>query len=144
MTAITLSPARQKAVKLWRDYPREVAALGGLAFATIIAVAGSAWSTPSANGADHSIGNAPPAPPPMLIRNVAPDQARTLLGEVVGAYEALMPALEQAAMERADALLDAHVRVREGARIKGVRYEVVPQPPVDVLGAYVLLPRPTL
>jgi len=40
--------------------------------------------------------------------------------------------------------LDAHTRVREGARIKRVRHQVEPQPPVDVLGAYVLLPRPTL
>jgi hypothetical protein len=36
------------------------------------------------------------------------------------------------------------MRVREGARLKGVRYEVDPQPPVDVLGAYVLLPKPAL
>ena len=76
--------------------------------------------------------------------NVTPDQARVLLAEVVGGYEAITPALERAAADKADALLDAHVRVREGARLKGVRYEVVPQPPVDLLGVYVLLPRPAL
>ena len=46
--------------------------------------------------------------------------------------------------ERGEALLDAHRRVREGARLKGVRYAVEPQLPVDVLGVYVLLPSPTL
>jgi hypothetical protein len=76
--------------------------------------------------------------------NVSPDQARALVAEVVDAYRLLQPALERAAEERADRLLDAHARVREGARLKGVRYSVEPQPPVDVLGAYVLLPQPTL
>lgn len=75
MTAIAFTPARQKAVKLWRDYPREIAALGGLALAAIIAVAGSAWSSPSTQGIGHSLASAPPAPPPMLIRAIAPDQA---------------------------------------------------------------------
>jgi len=75
MTAISLSPARQKAVKLWRDYPREVAALGGLALAAAIAVAGSAWSSPSTQQMGHSAAVAPPAPPPMVNENVEPDQA---------------------------------------------------------------------
>jgi hypothetical protein len=78
------------------------------------------------------------------VGNVTAEQSRSLVTEVVEAYNRLAPALEHAAEERAAALLDAHVRVREGARLKGVRYEVDPQPPVDVLGAYVLLPRPTL
>jgi superfamily II DNA or RNA helicase len=76
--------------------------------------------------------------------NVAPEQARELVAEVVDAYELLVPALDAAAASRAQALLDAHERVREGARMKGVRYRVEPQPPVDLLGAYVLLPRPSL
>jgi superfamily II DNA or RNA helicase len=76
--------------------------------------------------------------------NVTPEQSRSLVAEVVGAYDRLAPTLERAADDCAAALLDAHMRVREGARLKGVRYEVDPQPPVDVLGAYVLLPRPTL
>lgn len=75
MTALTLSPARHKAVKLWRDYPREVVALGGLSLAAIIAVAGSAWSSPSTPQLGHSSEAAPPAPPPMIDQNVAPDQA---------------------------------------------------------------------
>jgi spore germination cell wall hydrolase CwlJ-like protein len=75
MTAITLVPARHKAAKLWRDYPREVVALGGLALAAVIAVAGSAWSNPSGQQIARSAAVAPPAPPPMIDQNVAPDQA---------------------------------------------------------------------
>ena len=75
MTAITFYPARQKAVKLWREYPREIVAAGGLAFAATIAVAGSAWSTPSTDNGGHSTTIIPPAPPPMVDENVAPDQA---------------------------------------------------------------------
>jgi hypothetical protein len=76
--------------------------------------------------------------------NVGPDQARGLVSEVVDAYGLLRSELDKAANQRAGALLDAHTRVREGARLKGVQYEVESQPPVDVLGAYVLLPRPSL
>lgn len=76
--------------------------------------------------------------------NVAPEQARELTADVVTAYDVLSLAFEAAAEARAQALLDAHERVREGARMKGVRYRVEPQPPIDVLGAYILLPRPSL
>jgi superfamily II DNA or RNA helicase len=76
--------------------------------------------------------------------NIIPDDARSRVAEVVDAYEELAPALDQVAHERAQALYDAHMRVREGARLKGVSYEVEPQPPVDVLGIYVLLPTPSL
>lgn len=71
MTAISLSPAA-----VWRQHPRELVALGGLALAGMIAVAGSAWSTPATDEIGQAAhAPAPPAPPPMLIQNVAPDQA---------------------------------------------------------------------
>jgi superfamily II DNA or RNA helicase len=76
--------------------------------------------------------------------NVGRDQARELVSEVVNASGLLRPPLDRTAHERAEALLDAHTRVREGARMTGVRYAVEPQPPVDILGVYVLLPRPSL
>lgn len=76
--------------------------------------------------------------------NITPVQARTLVSEVIDAYDTLAPALEQFADSQAEALHDAHARVREGARQKGVAFTVETKPPVDVLGAYVLLPRPTL
>jgi superfamily II DNA or RNA helicase len=72
--------------------------------------------------------------------NVVPEQARDLVAKVVQNYDELRPRIDEAAHERAAALLDAQRRVREGARLRGVRYEVQPQLPADVLGVYVLLP----
>jgi spore germination cell wall hydrolase CwlJ-like protein len=76
MTASTLIPARQRAVALWRKHPREVAALGTIAIAGAIAAGGVAWSTPNLDriGAARAEQTAP-QPPPLLIRNIAPDQA---------------------------------------------------------------------
>jgi hypothetical protein len=47
MNALILSPARARALALWRDYPREVIAMGGIALAGMVAVGGSAWSSPN-------------------------------------------------------------------------------------------------
>lgn len=52
----------------------------------------------------------------------------------------LQIALEAVASERASLQLAAHERVREAARAKG-RVAIAPVLPVDILGAYVLLPR---
>jgi hypothetical protein len=49
-------------------------------------------------------------------------------------------ALEPVARDRAAAQLAAHERVREAARTKG-RVSIKPVLPVDILGAYVLLPK---
>ena len=46
------------------------------------------------------------------------------------------------AAERAAAQLAAHERVREAARTKG-RVGIQPVLPVDILGAYVLIPAPS-
>ena len=51
----------------------------------------------------------------------------------------LQQALEPVAAERAANQLAAHERVREAPRAKG-RVTVQPILPVDILGAYVLLP----
>jgi hypothetical protein len=75
--------------------------------------------------------------------NVLPDQARDTLSRVIAEIPLLGPNLEQAARERAEALLGSHVRVREALRAKGVSYRVEPQLPVDVLGTYVYLPKPS-
>ena len=76
MTASTLLPARQRAAALWRRHPRELVALGTLAIAGAIAAGGVAWSTPSLDqiGAARAQQTAP-QPPPLLIRDIAPDQA---------------------------------------------------------------------
>ena len=75
----------------------------------------------------------PTANPPA---SLASSQATT----VVAGLPTLQPALEAIATQRAEALRDAHVRVRAGARAsKSVTVE--PVLPVDVLGAFVLIPR---
>jgi hypothetical protein len=72
--------------------------------------------------------------------NIAPDQARSFVGKVVEAQAALQPGLEQIATERAKSLLAIHRQLRDETRVKGLRYDVRPQLPVDVIGVYVLLP----
>jgi spore germination cell wall hydrolase CwlJ-like protein len=83
MTASTLSPARQRAVALWRRHPREVAVLGSLALAAALAAGGVAWSTPNLDriGEARSERTAP-QPPPLLIRDIAPDQALAVNSEI--------------------------------------------------------------
>jgi hypothetical protein len=69
MTAITLSAAR-----LWHKHPRELIAFG--AVVATLAAAGAAWSTPGLDSLSRpSVETAPPAPPPLLVRDVAPEQA---------------------------------------------------------------------
>jgi len=74
--------------------------------------------------------------------NIAPQQASDFLRWVVEGFEPLREPLNEAAEARGKELLDAHRRVRTAARVKGVRYEVRPHLPPDVLGIYVLLPAP--
>ena len=71
MTAITLLPAR-----LWAKHPRELIASGVVAAAVIVAAAGAAWSSPGLDGLMRpDAATPPPAPPPLLVRDVAPEQA---------------------------------------------------------------------
>ena len=58
---------------LWRAYPRETVGFGLLAVASAIALGGAAHSMPD-RSADGSSVNAP-APPPLLIRQLPPEQA---------------------------------------------------------------------
>jgi spore germination cell wall hydrolase CwlJ-like protein len=67
----TAARLRLRAAELWRAYPRETIGLGIFSVIAAAAIAGSAHSTTDA--ADAQI--APPAPPPMLIRQLAPAQA---------------------------------------------------------------------
>ena len=68
---------------------------------------------------------------PILITYPLPSQAAaTAAGLVVRLVDA----------ERAAAQLEAHERVREASRKRG-RVSIEPVLPVDILGAYVLLPR---
>jgi hypothetical protein len=72
--------------------------------------------------------------------NVSPEQAREQVRRVIGGYPLIAPALNLVASTRAEELLTSHRRVRESARMTGVRYSVEAQVPPDVLGVYVFLP----
>jgi superfamily II DNA or RNA helicase len=61
------------------------------------------------------------------------------VGLLVGSLGSIQQSLESVANDRATAQLQAHERVREASRTKG-HVSIKPVLPVDVLGAYVLLP----
>ena len=83
MTALSLSPARQRAQALWRSHPREITAMGALAFAGAIAIAGSAWSTPNLDKVSAARAEQmAPAPPPLLVRDIAPEDALAMNGKI--------------------------------------------------------------
>jgi len=69
--------------------------------------------------------------------NIYPRQASRFVQQVIDGFEQLKPHLEGTAMDRAEALLEAHRRVRDAAKARG-RYSV--EPNVDVLGIYIYLP----
>jgi hypothetical protein len=71
--------------------------------------------------------------------NIYPQQGSRFVQQVVDGFEYLKPYLEGIANQRAEALLEAHRRVRDAAKAHG-RYSVEPKLPVDVLGIYVYLP----
>lgn len=73
-------------------------------------------------------------------RNLVPTAIDQQVGLLLAALPKFQHALQRVANERAAAQLAAHERVREAARSKG-RMTIQPVLPVDILGAYVLLPR---
>jgi len=73
-------------------------------------------------------------------RNLVATAIDQQLSLLLPALPILQQALEPVAITRSAAQLAAHERVREAARTKG-RVTIQPVLPVDILGAYVLLPR---
>lgn len=73
-------------------------------------------------------------------QNLAATGVEQQVGLLTEALAVIQKALEAVAKTRAAAQLEAHERVREAARTKG-RVSIEPVLPVDILGAYVLLPR---
>jgi hypothetical protein len=73
-------------------------------------------------------------------RNLIPTALEQQTGLIIEALPAFRESLEAVAFERAAAQLEAHERVRQTTRISG-RVTIQPVLPVDILGAYVLLPR---
>lgn len=72
--------------------------------------------------------------------NIAVEQARHFLSRALHDLPALASAFETMAHEHAARVLEAHERVRQASRVKGIRHRVEPKLPVDVLGVYVCLP----
>jgi hypothetical protein len=72
--------------------------------------------------------------------NTHPQQAADFVRQVIDSFEHIAPILDDIAIQRGDELLESHKRVRQASRQRGVRYEVEPQLPPDVLGIYVFLP----
>ena len=77
---------------------------------------------------------------PDASREVPFGQAQSMIQRVLDGYPAMMPHLDEVAHERGKELLDAHRRVRDAARQKGLTYRVEPNLPADILGIYVYLP----
>ena len=75
--------------------------------------------------------------------NITPQQASAFVRQVVEGFEHLRQPLNEIATQRGQELLDAHRRVRHASRARGLRYDVRPHLPSDVLGVYVLLPAGT-
>lgn len=73
-------------------------------------------------------------------RNLLPTAIEQQLNLLLPNLPRVQVALESLAAERAAAQLEAHERVREASRTRG-RVSIEPVLPVDILGAYVLLPR---
>lgn len=67
-------------------------------------------------------------------------QAGDFVRRVIDAMPQLRPKLEEFANRRGQEVLDAHRRVRTAARMRGIRHEIRPEMPPDVLGIYVYLP----
>ena len=74
--------------------------------------------------------------------NIAVAQQTEFLRKVVDGFDHLRPHLDEVAAVRARDLLDAHRRVRQASRTRGVSYRVEPQLPPDPLGIFILLPLP--
>lgn len=72
--------------------------------------------------------------------NVPVDIGKDEIFQVEEKYDLISPKLEEFAILRGDELKKAHTRVRKASKVKGVKYEVQPKLPVDVLGIYVYLP----
>jgi len=73
-------------------------------------------------------------------RNIDRERASHFVQRVVDGITDLRPGLERFATERGQRLLDAHRRVRSAARWTGVKQDIRPELPPDVLGIYVYLP----
>ncbi len=73
--------------------------------------------------------------------NVVAEQARDFIQKVIDGISHLRPKLAEFATARGEVLLDAHSRVRQASRAKGVRHRIEAQELPDVLGVFIYLPK---
>jgi hypothetical protein len=73
-------------------------------------------------------------------RNLVPTAIEQQVGLLLESFAPVQQALSAVAEERARAQLQAHERVRQASKTKG-RVTAESVLPVDILGAYVILPR---
>ncbi|MBF0145026.1 MAG: DEAD/DEAH box helicase [Magnetococcales bacterium] len=73
-------------------------------------------------------------------RNMEPGQQAQMIETAKQGVAQLQLEFSRIARQRADELLADHRRVREASDAKGIRYDVKPCLPVDVIGIYVLAP----
>jgi len=73
-------------------------------------------------------------------QNIDRERATHFIQCVLEDIGELTPSLERFAVERGRELLDAHRRVRSAVRWRGIRHDIRPELPPDVLGIYVYLP----
>jgi hypothetical protein len=76
--------------------------------------------------------------------NVVPEMQQRTIAQLLGKYPALEPHIEQFASRRAEALRDAHDRVRTAGGMGSAKSRVEPRLPVDILGIYIYLPHVTI
>lgn len=87
--------------QLWRERPQEVILGISLAIAGVIAVTGAAQSTPTLDGLRTDV-EAPPAPPPLLVRQIAPNQA-VAINQAIALDTGPNPAARPFALGKVDA-----------------------------------------
>src|SRR5262249_16312966 len=73
--------------------------------------------------------------------NVLPDQAQGVVEGVIDGMDSLRPKLAEIGRLRGEQLLEAHRRVRQASKAKGVSHRVEAQDLPDVLGIFVYLPK---
>src|SRR6476661_8801785 len=73
-----LALAQQRGAALWHAYPRETLGLGLFGLVALSAIASTAV-TPTGTGRTD---DAPPAPPPLIMRQIAPEQALKVNAEI--------------------------------------------------------------
>jgi hypothetical protein len=75
--------------------------------------------------------------------NVIPEMQQRTIAALLGDFPTLEPHIGAFASRRAEALREAHDRVRSAGRMGSGKSRVEPRLPVDILGIYIYLPHVT-